>query len=301
MTTATYLLTESLPVADLTPYPGNAKVGDVPTILESLCRNGQYRSLIVRQTEGARVVLAGNHTLQAIAAHGPGDCGLTVRVGEEGRPCGLCGNAPWEPVARCEVVECDDSTARRINLVDNKSAERGDWDEAALADLLDALEDDYAGTGYTDTDLTDLVAAVEEALLDDEDKDEEPTPAPARAAPPAAQDAPAAAPAPVPAGTDGTDGTGLSTLIPLFIEPGAPPAPAPAGHIEVRLTYPHDDRDEVTRLIAAARVGSLMQATAPEIVLRGLRALVAVLDSRHSPDQVVTVAELLRAAGVHAE
>lgn len=292
MTTATYLRTESLPLAGLTPYPGNAKVGDVPKILESLCRNGQYRGIVVRETEDGRIVLAGNHTIQAIAAHGPGDCGLTVRVGDEERRCGLCGNAPWEPVARCEIVDCDDATARRINLVDNKSAALGGWDEAALAELLDALEDDFTGTGYSDTDLAELAAAVEEALLGDEDQDEDEEPAPAvrpvmATAAPVRPPAPAPAP-PAPAG-----------LIPSFVEPGASAAPALPGYVEIRLTYPTDDRDEVTRLIAAARVGSLTNATAPEIVLRGLRALLAVLDSRHSPDQVVTVAELLRAAGVY--
>ena len=198
MTTATYLRTEDLPLDALTPYPGNAKVGDVPTILESLCRNGQYRGIVVRETEDGRVVLAGNHTLQAIAAHGPGDCGLTVKVGDEERPCGLCGNQPWDPVARCELVACDDVTARRINLVDNKSATLGGWDETALAELLDSLEDDYTGTGYTDTDLTDLVAAVEEALLGDDDEDDEPTPA---VPPVMAAAAVVRPPAPTPAGT----------------------------------------------------------------------------------------------------
>lgn len=294
MTTATYLRTEDLPLDALTPYPGNAKVGDVPTILESLCRNGQYRGIVVRETEDGRVVLAGNHTLQAIAAHGPGDCGLNIRVGDEERPCGLCGNAPWEPVARCEIVACDDVTARRINLADNKIPALGGWDETALAELLDGLEDDYTGTGYTDTDLTDLVAAVEEALLGDEDQDEDTVPA---VPPVMAAAAVVRPPAPAP---PAIAPVAPAELIPSFVEPGAPPAPAPAGQIEVRLTYPQGDRDEVTRLIAAARVGSLMQATAPEIVLRALRALLAVLDSRHSPDQVVTVAELLRAAGIHA-
>ncbi|MFF0851171.1 hypothetical protein ACFYVM_09010 [Streptomyces sp. NPDC003280] len=87
-------------------------------------RNGQFRSLIVRATADTLVVLAGTHTLQALLAHGPGLCGLITTVdGEE--LCGaLCGGQEWEPVARCEIVTCDDATAPRINLVDNRSARR---------------------------------------------------------------------------------------------------------------------------------------------------------------------------------
>ncbi|MDI1452966.1 hypothetical protein NHG22_03890 [Streptomyces sp. ATE26] len=84
-------------------------------------RNGQFRSLIVRATADTLVVLAGTRTLQALLAHGPGLCGLITTVdGEE-----LCGGQEWEPVARCEIVTCDDATAPRINLVDNRSAEIG--------------------------------------------------------------------------------------------------------------------------------------------------------------------------------
>ncbi|XES01005.1 hypothetical protein HEP87_61650 [Streptomyces sp. S1D4-11] len=91
MTTATYLRTNTIPVDQLTPYPGNAKRGDVPAILRSLRKNGQYRGLVVRQQpDGTLVVLAGNHTRMALAEHGPGDCGV--------KECGLCHNSPaWTP------------------------------------------------------------------------------------------------------------------------------------------------------------------------------------------------------------
>lgn len=299
MTTATYLRTEALPLTDLTPFPGNAKIGDVPTILESLCRNGQYRSLIVRETEEGLTVLAGNHTLQAIAAHGPGDCVLTLANGNGYHfPCGLCGNQPWEPVARCEVVECDDATARRINLADNKTAERGGWDESALAELLDGL-DDFTGTGYSESDLADLVTAVEEALLDVEEEELVPAAVPPVIEAAAAVRPPGATPE-SPAVVEELSAVG-DVFAPSFIEPGAPAAPDDPQLLPVRLSYSPADRDEVTRLIIAARVGSLKDATAPDIVLRSLRALIAVLDSRHAPDQPVTVAALLRAAGVNTE
>jgi hypothetical protein len=158
MTQATYVRTEVLGLDELTPFPGNAKRGDVPIILESLRRNGQYRSLIIRVDEEERsVILAGNHTAQALEAHGAGDCGKTVKVGDEERPCGVCQNDAWDPSARCEIVTCDDDTARRINLVDNRSAEKGSYDRDALAELLSYV-DDYEGTGYSEADVELLIA-----------------------------------------------------------------------------------------------------------------------------------------------
>ncbi|UQA95640.1 hypothetical protein [Streptomyces halobius] len=274
MSQATYVRTDTIPLTQLTPFPGNAKRGDVGAILNSLCRNGQYRSLVVRSVEPDRyVILTGNHTTQALAAHGPGDCGLTVKVGEEERPCGVCGNQPWDPVARCEVVQCDEGTARRINLVDNRAADLGTYDEQALAELIAGLDDDLGGTGYTDEDLADLLTAIEEAA------DEEEPPAPAGTGP---------------AATPGAPDTVSS---PAAAADSAPPAPPPPGHVIMTLTYLPADRDEAARLVSAAREVFPGEA-APAIVLRALRALTAVLDSRHSHDGVVTAPALLKAAGI---
>ncbi|MFE3378736.1 hypothetical protein [Streptomyces anulatus] len=71
----------------------------------------------------------------------------------------MCGNDPaWTPAARCEVVTCDEDTARRINLVDNRAADLGSYDADALAELLSFLDDDYAGTGYREADVERLLA-----------------------------------------------------------------------------------------------------------------------------------------------
>ncbi|MFD8820769.1 ParB/Srx family N-terminal domain-containing protein [Streptomyces sp. NPDC059605] len=157
---ATYVRTETVTLDQLTPYPGNAKRGNVETILDSLRRNGQYRSLVVREIpDGPLIVLAGNHTMQALAAHGPGDCGKHVTTGRGIRPCGICQNEPsWEPHARCELVRCDEDTARRINIVDNRAADLGTYDNDALVELLSYLDEDYEGTGYTEADVNLLIA-----------------------------------------------------------------------------------------------------------------------------------------------
>lgn len=133
-TGATYVRTANIPLDELTPFPGNAKRGDVDTIRTSLRRNGQYRSLIIREIpNGPLIVLAGNHTLQALTAEG-------------------------HQTARCEVVVCDDDTARRINLIDNRSSDLGDgYDRDALAELLSYLDDDYEGTGYTAADVNRML------------------------------------------------------------------------------------------------------------------------------------------------
>lgn len=121
---AVYTGTRDIPTEQLVPFPGNAKHGDVHAIRASIERNGQYRSLVVRETDdGQLTVLAGNHTLQALAAEG-------------------------HETARCEVIHCDDQTARRINLADNRTADLGDYDNDALAELLSYLDGDYDGTGY---------------------------------------------------------------------------------------------------------------------------------------------------------
>lgn len=144
---AAYLATRDIPLDELTPFPGNAKRGDVEAIRASLRRNGQYRSLIVREIpNGPLIVLAGNHTMQALAAEG-------------------------HAAARCEIVQCDDATARRINLADNRTAELGTYDDDALAELITALDGDYDGTGYAQDDIDAILNQNEElpAVLSDPD------------------------------------------------------------------------------------------------------------------------------------
>lgn len=174
---AVFRRVEVLGLDELTPFPGNAKRGDVEAILSSLRRNAQYRSLIVREIDkGPLIVLAGNHTMAALELHGAGDCGQTVKVGKKTTPCGVCGNdANWSPVARCEVIVCGDAAARRINLADNRTSELGHYDHDALAELLEALHGDYEGTGYTeaavarilDTELPDGFAEFDESVAGD--------------------------------------------------------------------------------------------------------------------------------------
>ncbi|MHB9861960.1 hypothetical protein [Streptomyces sp. YIM S03343] len=172
---AVYVETRDVPLDELTPFPGNAKRGNPAEILTSLRRNGQYRGLVVRQVpNGALIVLAGNHTLLALKAHGPGKCEY---ADDPDTPCGMCADGDWDgTTARCEIVACDDSDARRINLADNKLSELGGYDNDALAELLSYMDGDYEGTGYTDDDVMALLTPPDLDDLDNDDQaDEEPS------------------------------------------------------------------------------------------------------------------------------
>lgn len=133
----TYVETRMVDLDDLTPFPGNARLGNRRKLVESLEENGQYRSLIVRQTGAELVVLAGNNTMAALEERG-------------------------DTSARCEIVTCDDATALRINLVDNKSNDEATYDDAARAALLDLLDGELSGTGYEEDEVDAILARFEE-------------------------------------------------------------------------------------------------------------------------------------------
>lgn len=127
----------SVPLADLKPWPGNARQGDVGAIVESLRHHGQYRPLVVQASTGH--VIAGNHTLQAARELG------------------------WQDIA-VTMLDVDDDQAQRINIVDNRTQDLATNDEYALAQLLRDLagtEDGLAGTGYDGDDLDDLLTELE--------------------------------------------------------------------------------------------------------------------------------------------
>jgi hypothetical protein len=137
---------EKIPLDELETFPGNANIGDVGKILESLAASSQFRSLIVRREGDRDTIMAGNHTKLAMVEHGVGRCKREV--------CALCGDSPdgFDAQPRCEIFECDDEQATKINLADNRISEFSKRDDDALADLLMSLED-LTGSGYTADDL----------------------------------------------------------------------------------------------------------------------------------------------------
>ena len=98
-------------VGKLQRFPGNARRGNVEEIRASVRRLGQYRTIVVRDTGDGLVILAGNHTADALEAEG-------------------------HKKVRCEVITCDDDEARRVNLADNHLSDMAEDDDKALAELL---------------------------------------------------------------------------------------------------------------------------------------------------------------------
>ena len=128
------ITTKQVLLKDLQPYPGNAKTHDLDAIRESLRENGQYRTIVVRHP--SLTILAGHGTAEAAAAEG------------------------WKKI-RAELVECDDETARRIVLVDNRAPELGGFDDTLLAELLQSAPS-LAGTGYDEEYLDGLLKGLVE-------------------------------------------------------------------------------------------------------------------------------------------
>ena len=153
---AKYVTTKAIPLDALEFFPGNANTGDPVKILESLRVNGQFRSLIVRHVGRKNIIMAGNHTAKALVLHGDGQCEYEARhLGDEKSPaCGVCHNG-WDSRPRCEIYTCDDQTAIRINIADNRISEFSERDPDMVAAQLREL-DDLTGSGYTQNEFDAL-------------------------------------------------------------------------------------------------------------------------------------------------
>jgi ParB-like chromosome segregation protein Spo0J len=127
-------------INDLNNYYKNPRKGNVELVAESLRAYGQYRSIVVNlgtKTKRPNEVLVGNHTLEAAKK-----IGLSM--------------------LNCKIIDVDDQTAAKIVLVDNSTSDMGTYDDNLLLELLESLEDDLAGTGFTDIDIEDLLVSTEE-------------------------------------------------------------------------------------------------------------------------------------------
>ena len=63
----------------------------------------------------------------------------------------------WKTIATY-TIDVDDETATRIVLADNRTADLGTYDDDTLLELLDTIDHDLDGTGYTYDDLEALQA-----------------------------------------------------------------------------------------------------------------------------------------------
>jgi len=139
-------------IDSLTLDPANARTHDernLDTIKGSFTRFGQRLPIVV-QKQGL-IVRAGNG--RVIAARQMG----------------------WTHIAAV-VVDESEVEATAFAITDNRSAELAEWDDEALARLLQSLpEDAFAVTGFSSEDLSELLDTLAPAVVED---DEVPEPLP---------------------------------------------------------------------------------------------------------------------------
>ena len=135
--------------------PGNPRRGNIEAVRRSLETFGQRKPIVARRSD--RVVIAGNHTLQAAQALG------------------------WSEIA-VVWVDDDDTTSKAFALADNRTAELGDYDEAALAELIGQVgsvdPELLVASGWDASAVQDLANRVEQIELP-VDVDDVPTYVPA--------------------------------------------------------------------------------------------------------------------------
>lgn len=131
---------EAIAIDAVAEHPDNPNRGDDETVGQSIDVLGFYGGIIVQTAtpdgEARNLVIAGNTRWRAMKASGA------------------------DTIPGHELV-CDDDTAKRIMLMDNRSAELATRDPRALLDLLTDLgssADELLATGY-DTDAVDLLLA----------------------------------------------------------------------------------------------------------------------------------------------
>lgn len=140
--------TTAVPPSELALFYRNPRKGDVSAIASSLRRHGQYKPITVNigtATGRPNEVLAGNHTL------------LAFRDLAEQEP----DDKRWHKVL-VHWINVDDDMAERIVVADNQTGQLGGFDEAELAELVKGFEGDIDGLGFTDADVDDLMALLEE-------------------------------------------------------------------------------------------------------------------------------------------
>jgi DNA modification methylase len=129
-------------ITELTLLPGNPRRGDIEAVKRSLEAFGQRKPIVVRRSDN--VVIAGNHTLQAAQALG------------------------WDEIA-VVWVDDDEVTSKAFALADNRTAELGDYDEEALADLINDVGSLNPGllesSGWDDKAVQELLDRVEQIEL----------------------------------------------------------------------------------------------------------------------------------------
>lgn len=135
-----------VPVDDLTPWPGNARVGNSPKLRESILANGVYKPILAQKSSGR--IIVGNNTFAEIR-----------RLGH----------------TAVDVIykDIDDVSAQRIMLADNRTSDVSGYDDGLLYSALLTM-DDLTGTGWSLEDVEALMRSVAMEMPDEADLGEMP-------------------------------------------------------------------------------------------------------------------------------
>ena len=143
----------SVPIADLTPDPANARKHgqkNLDAIKASLHKFGQRKPIVV-QSEGM-IVRAGNGTLEAAKALG------------------------WTHLAAV-VIDEDNATASQFAIADNRTGELAEWDDETLASLLDGMDDETRNLlAFDEKDMQSMLDGLQPDQM--ETTEDEPPPLP---------------------------------------------------------------------------------------------------------------------------
>jgi ParB-like nuclease domain len=123
-----------VPIDSLEPYPDNPRQGDVERLRASLRRFGQRKPIVTEDT----ITVAGNHLVIAATAEG------------------------WTHVAAIPNEFDDEEERRAFMIADNATSDHATYNDELLVRHLLALReaDALAGSGYTDDELDERLAAV---------------------------------------------------------------------------------------------------------------------------------------------
>ena len=140
-----------VPIDQLAKYPNNPRRGDETKIQESLTRFGQQKPIVVAKE--TNYIVAGNHVYGAAKALG------------------------WTHIAAV-VTDLSDKDAKAYLIADNRMSDIGDYNDSALAMILEdlATSGHLDGTGYDSDDLDSLLAKIEKQTDDTKEMaDQSPT------------------------------------------------------------------------------------------------------------------------------
>lgn len=265
-----------MPLTAIHRAPRNPKQHDDVGIRASLARFG-VADLPVLDERTGQLVSGHGRLDQFHYLSGLSPAALKEYVGRDGLPGGVRADpatGEWlVPVVR-GWASTTDAEAEAYVIAANKLTVNGAWDDTELArmlaDLVDADGDLAALTGFDPGELDDLLMLLDPGpIIHDEV--------------PATEARYAETPEEQAERADRIAGY-------------QPRVDRASGFSEVILVYASDDREELGRLIAAAREVLGADLRAAEVLLRAMRVLMAALDARHDPNPI-TGGGLARAAG----